>query len=40
MKTASTIKPLTKGEIRASAITELTRRGYDVWINNNLAVRK
>lgn len=33
-------KDLTKGEIRESAIKELTWRGYDVWINNNLAVRK
>lgn len=31
---------LTKAQIRASAIKELTWRGYDVWINNNLAVRK
>lgn len=33
------VKPLTKGEIRASAITELTWRGHTVWINNNLAVK-
>lgn len=33
------IKELTKGEIRESAITELTWRGNDVWINNNLAVK-
>lgn len=34
------VKELTKGEIRASAIKELTWRGHTVWINNNLAVRK
>lgn len=34
------VKELTKGEIRESAIKELTWRGHDVWINNNLAVRK
>lgn len=34
------IKHLTKGEIRESAIKELTWRGYDVWKQNNLAVRK
>lgn len=34
------IKELSKGEIRASAIKELTWRGHAVWINNNLAVRK
>lgn len=34
------IKELTKGEIRESAIKELTWRGYDVWKQNNLAVRK
>lgn len=38
MKTTS-IKELTKATIRASAIKELTWRGYDVWINNNIAVR-
>jgi hypothetical protein len=32
------IKELTKAAIRASALKELTWRGYDVWINNNLAV--
>jgi hypothetical protein len=31
---------LTKSSIRASAITELTWRGHDVWIHNNIAVRK
>lgn len=36
----TTIKPLTKSHIRASAIAELTWRGHTVWINNNLAVRK
>lgn len=40
MAIKSGIKELTKGEIRESAITELTWRGYDVWKNNNLAVRK
>lgn len=40
MAVKPTIKPLTKGFIRASAITELTYRGYTVWINNNIAVRK
>jgi hypothetical protein len=39
MKTKPTITPLTKGFIRESAIKELTWRGHDVWINNNLAVR-
>ncbi len=34
------VKELTKGQIRESAITELTWRGHTVWINNNLAVRK
>lgn len=34
------VKQLTKGEIRESAIKELAWRGYDVWKNNNLAVRK
>jgi len=32
--------PLTKAHIRASAIKELTWKGYDVWINNNIAVRR
>lgn len=36
----SNIKELTKATIRASAIKELTWRGYNVWIHNNLAVRK
>lgn len=40
MAVKSGIKELTKGEIRESAITELTWRGHTVWINNNLAVRK
>lgn len=40
MRSALKLKPLTKGHIRASAIKELTWRSYDVWINNNLAVRK
>jgi hypothetical protein len=31
---------LTKSSIRASAIDELTWRGHDVWIHNNIAVRK
>lgn len=40
MRKHATIKELSKGEIRASAIKELTWRGYDVWIQNNIAVRK
>lgn len=36
----SAIKELTKATIRASAIKELTWRGHDVWIQNNIAVRK
>lgn len=36
----SVTKDLTKSTIRASAIKELTWRGYDVWIQNNIAVRK
>jgi hypothetical protein len=39
MKTTTHIKELTKGFIRESAIKELTWRGHDVWINNNLAVK-
>jgi hypothetical protein len=39
MKTRQTITPLTKAQIRASALKELAWRGYDCWINNNLAVR-
>lgn len=31
---------LTKSTIRESAIKELTWRGHDVWIQNNIAVRK
>lgn len=34
------MKTLTKGEIRESAITELTYRGVYCWKQNNLAVRK
>lgn len=37
MRTA--IKELTKGEIRESAIKELTWRQCTVWVQNNLAVR-
>lgn len=40
MRGVAIIKQLSKSHIRASAITELTWRGHDVWINNNLAVRK
>jgi hypothetical protein len=36
----SAVKELSKGEIRESAIKELTWRGHDVWIQNNIAVRK
>lgn len=32
-------KELTKAQIRASAIKELTWSGYTVWVQNNLAVR-
>jgi hypothetical protein len=39
MATKPLITPLTKAHIRAKAIKELTWRGYDVWINNNLAVK-
>lgn len=39
MAVKSGIKELSKAHIRASAIKELTWRGHDVWINNNLAVR-
>lgn len=40
MRAAIKVKELTKATIRASAIKELTWRGYTVWIQNNLAVRK
>jgi hypothetical protein len=33
------VKDLTKAEIRASAIDELTWRQCTVWVQNNLAVR-
>lgn len=33
-------KPLTKGEIRASAMEELKLKGFHCWKQNNLAVRK
>ena len=33
------IIPLTKDIIRESALKELTWRGHDVWIQNNIAVR-
>lgn len=39
MKTKQPLTPLTKAHIRASAITELAYRGYNVWRNNNIAVR-
>lgn len=38
MEIKSGIKPLTKSQIRVSAITELTYRGFTVWVQNNLAV--
>jgi hypothetical protein len=38
MRSAPTIT-FTKATIRESAIKELTWRGYDVWIQNNIAVR-
>lgn len=40
MGSKSGLKELSKAQIRASAIKELTWRGYDVWIQNNIAVRK
>lgn len=40
MRNIAKPKDLTKAQIRASAIKELTWRGYNVWIHNNLAVRK
>src|SRR5688572_13737238 len=39
MRSTTPVTPLTKATIRASAIKELAWRGYDVWINNNIAVR-
>lgn len=39
MRRATGIKQISKGQIRASAIRELTWRGYTVWVQNNLAVR-
>lgn len=39
MKTTKPTIHLTKDIIRESALKELTWRGYDVWRNNNLAVR-
>jgi hypothetical protein len=39
MPTNPPIKELTKAHIRASAIKELTWRGYNVWIQNNIAVK-
>lgn len=38
MAVKSVIKELTKAQIRASAIKELTWKGYTVWVQNNLAV--
>lgn len=38
MKNNQTIT-LTKAQIRESALKELAWRGFDCWINNNLAVR-
>lgn len=35
----SLFKPITKGEIRASAIEELKLKGFHCWKQNNLAVR-
>lgn len=40
MRRSTSVKELTKANIRASAIKELTWRGYTVWIQNNIAVRK
>lgn len=40
MVVKSKIKELTKGQIRESAIKELSWRGYDVWKQNNIAVRR
>jgi hypothetical protein len=39
MSIRNKITHLTKDIIRASAIKELTWRGYTVWVHNNLAVR-
>ena len=39
-KTAAVFKPLTKGHIREQALKELEWRGHNVWIQNNIAVRK
>jgi hypothetical protein len=39
MAVKSKITHLTKDIIRESALKELTWRGYDVWRNNNMAVR-
>lgn len=39
MRNRTAIKTLAKAVIRASAIKELTWRGHDVWINNNLSVK-
>lgn len=32
-------KTMTKGEIRAEAISELKRRGFDCWVQNNFSTR-
>ena len=39
MRQRTTIKELTKAEIRESALKELAWRGYDCWRQNNIAVR-
>jgi hypothetical protein len=39
MESKSVAKELSKAQIRASAIKELTWRGFTVWVQNNLAVR-
>jgi hypothetical protein len=39
MGVKSTVIPLTKAHIRESALKELSWRGHNVWINNNIAVR-
>jgi hypothetical protein len=35
-----TFKHLTKGEITASALKELRYRGFDCWLENNIAIRR
>lgn len=39
MRARAAIKELSKGAIRASAITEMEWKGHSIWIQNNLAVK-